>query len=423
MVVDEVVGVGDNAETDFDVDNDKIISGSFTISHAPASSNVFVALTDVTDFSLDLTSGRIILTASGVTAVGTDTIYATYYFATEQITDDMITAYIASADIEIDLITNRNWGTPVAAVERRDGVRRSLYPTTDRPFQQDYDAADEITLRNQPLHTLNFVFFLSRPQTVDKAFNFDDSGAAFTDVTDNLNDSLSALTTPFASPPDTSDLLYIGLSQRFLGLNMVLATLGTGSPNIVWEFFDGTTFSTLTTTDETSGAANLTASGVFTWSFPYGWEKNSINGENQFWIRGRVSTGYSVAPQLASVVIQDPIDKLVEPREIRTLEHGTIKILDSLIPNGECNLRFDYLYGLDTTPPHIVELSVLTASIKGFLEVSGSSFDQETGLTLGSKSIQVGEAWVNIKNVIDENRKRIAEIYKEIGTRADSIAI
>lgn len=422
-VVDEVVGVGDGVEADYDLDNDRIVSGSYTLSHAPAGSNTFTDLTDVTDYSLDLDSGRIILTASGISAVGTDTIYANYYFATEQITDDMITRYIASADAEIDLLTNRNWGAPVDTVEYRDGRRRSLYPTTDRPFQQDYDAADEIVLRRQPLYQLKFVYFLSHPLNVSKAFNYDDSGASFTDVTSQSNDSQSALYTPFATPPDVSDLFYVGLSHRFLGLNMVLATLGTGSPSIVWEFWAGSSWAALTTTDDTAGASNLTASGIFTWAYPYGWEKTSVNGQSLFWVRGRVSTGYTVAPQIASVVVQDPIAKFIEPRQIRTIDSGVIKIIDSLIPNGECNLRFDYSYGLDATPPYITELSCLISANKGFLEVSGSSFDQETGLTLGTKSIQVGEAWVNVKNVIEENRKKIKDILDNIGVRADSIAI
>ena len=95
----------------------------------------------------------------------------------------------------------------------------------------------------------------------------------------------------------------------------------------------------------------------------------------------------------------------------------------AIIPNGTNNVRVDYSYGQTTTPAYITELSILTASLKAVITLSGGSYDDATGYTLGSKSIQIGEVYVNIREVIDQFKKRITEIYNQIGEKADVIGI
>ena len=366
LIIDENVGTGTGALADFDLDNDKIVSGTFTLSVAVSGSNTFTPLVDVTDFALDLDSGRIILTASGIAALGTDILFASYYFATEQITDSMINQYIDTADDEIDLITGRKWDAPQNRIEHRDGKRRSFYPTTDRPFESDFDAPDVIMLDKHPVRKIDNVFFLSRPNVIQRVFNFDDSSSTFTDFTDNANESESALFTPFASPPDVSDIIYIGMQERFLSLEVNLQVLGTGSPVIVWEFWNGSTWAALTITEVESGSSTFTADGRFNWNFPFGWAKVAVNVQNLFWIRGRVTTIYSVPPQIATLAVHDSIDKVIEPRSIAFESYGELNIIDSIIPNGTQNVRIDYRFGEDTAPTFITELSVLMSSIKGF---------------------------------------------------------
>ena len=76
--IDENVGTGDNSETDFDLDYGKVVAGSYTLSYAASGSNDFTALTETTHYTLDKDSGRIVLESAGVTALGTNILYATF---------------------------------------------------------------------------------------------------------------------------------------------------------------------------------------------------------------------------------------------------------------------------------------------------------------------------------------------------------
>jgi hypothetical protein len=63
------------------------------------------------------------------------------------------------------------------------------------------------------------------------------------------------------------------------------------------------------------------------------------------------------------------------------------------------------------------------ASIKAFVRLSGGSYDDATSYTLGSKSVTIGEVYVNIREVISQFEKRIEDILNKIGRRADIKAI
>ncbi len=423
-IIDENVGTGDNSETDFDLDNDKLVTGGYTLSHAASGSNTFTALTETTHYTLDKDSGRIVLTAGGVTEVGTDIIFATYWY-TDNFTDDQITALIARADDQIDVWTGRLWDTPVTTTEYFDGRPRLGYPTTDRPYVVDFNSPDAIVLTNQPVTAINQVFYLLQPLTISQWWNFDDGGQTFTDKTDEVNSTAEAPFTPFDDAPATGDIIYIGASNAFLGLNMVLGTLGVdgGSTAIDWEYWNGSAWTDLNETDVDTGASIFTASGRFNWTYPYGWEKTTVNSsESLFFIRGTLTDNYTTDPTIAAATVNDAVGEIVELRNI-SLQYSTMSFISTVPPFGTRNIRVDYTYGNTTTPTYITELSILTASLQAFVNLSGGSFDDQTSFTLGSKSFTVGEAWVNIREVISQIKLRIDEIYKMIGRRANIAVI
>jgi hypothetical protein len=178
-VVDENVGTGDNSTTSFDLDNDNIISGSYTLQHAPSDSNSMVALTETTHYTLDKESGRIVLTADGVTALGTDILYATYWYI-ENFSDSVITDLLSVADDEVDKLTGRSWGTSTSITEYHNGRKTSEYPTTDRPYDTDWDQPDFIMLKKWPVTKVDNVLLLSEPVSVSKFFNYDSGTGSYT---------------------------------------------------------------------------------------------------------------------------------------------------------------------------------------------------------------------------------------------------
>jgi hypothetical protein len=94
--------------------------------------------------------------------------------------------------------------------------------------------------------------------------------------------------------------LYMGTDSRFLGLNIALATAGTGSPNLVWEYWAGSGWGDLEASgffDETNHFTE--PAGTVYWSAPGDWELYSLSGGPElFYVRVHLanSTSYTVDP-------------------------------------------------------------------------------------------------------------------------------
>ena len=424
-VIDEVVGTGDNSELYFDLDNDNIIGGSYVLSYAATGSNNFTALTETTHYSIpDLESGRIVLTTAGRTALGTNILYATYWHTTI-FSNSVITDLLAVADEEIDKLTGRKWDTPSLVSEYRNGRKSLGYPTTDRPYTTDWDAPDFIVLNKNQITKIDFVYFLNVPLNISKFFNYDVGTTAYTDKTDAVNSSTETPFTMFDSSPATGDYVYVGSEYPFLGLLTNLSTVGVdnGSTAIDWEYWNGTAWADINETDVDSGASIFTTSGKFTWSYPFGWSKNAVNSVSAYWIRGALTDDYSVDPVCATMTLVDSVYQVLEPRNISYKENGLLNFMGVEVPNGTNNLRIDYYYGEASTPGYIAELCVLLASVKAYVNLSGGSYDDATSYTLGSKSVTIGEVYVNIREVITQFKTRIKEILDMVGKRSDLVAI
>jgi hypothetical protein len=423
-VIDENVGTGDNAETDFDLDNDNVIASSYTLSYAASASNSMTALTETTHYTLDAESGRIVLTGPGVTAVGTNVLFAIYTYL-DNFSNSVVTDLLAAADAEIEIMTGRKWDTPTSATDYFDGNPTLAYPTTNRPYVADIEKPNSIKLKNSPVTAVNSVYFLTSPLTITSFFNYDDGTAAYTDYTDNVNSTTESPVNLFDASPGTSDIVYIGSSQKFLGLDVVLSTLGVdnGTTAIDWEYWNGTTWADITETDVNTGASIFTASGRFNWTYPYGWDKTTVNSsESLYYIRGTLTDDYSVDPIVSTFTIRDGISEVVEMRNLIE-RNNNLSFVGVELPTGTRNVRVDYSYGTLTTPNYITELAIMTASVKAYINLSGGSYDDATSYSLGSKSVTIGEVYVNIREVITQFKKRIEEIYAMIGKRADIAVI
>ena len=422
-VVDENVGTGDNSETDFDLDNDNVLAGSYALGHAASGSNSFTALTETTHYTIsDPETGRIVLTGSGVTALGTDVLYATYSY-TDNFSDDDIDAFITQADAEVNEATGRNWGTAIEQTDYFDGRGSQGYPTTNHPYGNDWDEPEFLMLVKSPITKISNVYFLQSNHPVSLFYNFDTGTSAYTDYTDNVNDTEAADFDLFDASPAANDIVYIGLSKRFLGIIVDLTTLGVGT-TVSWEYYNGSSWTSFTPTDDTSGASNFTASGKFYWSMLSNWTKTSVNSSaDYYWIRGTVAGSYSTDPVCSNMVVEDAINQVVHLRDIKWESWGKLSFVNVGVPNGTKNIRVNYEYGMATTPTLIAELSALYTSVRCLVNLSGGSYDDLTSINIGSKSYTVGEVYVNIREVIAQYKSRIEEIQGLMGGRADCVAI
>ncbi|MGD8897286.1 MAG: LamG domain-containing protein, partial [Acidobacteriota bacterium] len=93
---------------------------------------------------------------------------------------------------------------------------------------------------------------------------------------------------------------YFGSDSNFNGLNISLATPGTsaGVLDLQWEYWNGTSWTSLAVTDETAG---LTRNGTVHWvGEPFGWSPYSVNGgPDLYYLRAHLastSAAYTATP-------------------------------------------------------------------------------------------------------------------------------
>ena len=146
--------------------------------------------------------------------------------------------------------------------------------------------------------------------TTDTAITkaFLDDGGSLTDYTTAFNNATVNDVQLIPATEEIDDAFYFGSENKFNGLNLNIGTAGVGN-TIVWEYWDGSAWSSLTVTDNTVGFTVLGSNTVtFT---PYDtWAKCFVNSSEQYWIRSRVSVAaYTTQPLLTQgwVIVPDSL--------------------------------------------------------------------------------------------------------------------
>lgn len=101
----ETVGTGDNSVTIFYLDQRNVLNNSYTISYGASASST-TDLTEGTDYNIDLDSGKITLTATGVTTVSTNNVYAEYSFSSIDLSDSYYTTVLQRAERRVNKETS-----------------------------------------------------------------------------------------------------------------------------------------------------------------------------------------------------------------------------------------------------------------------------------------------------------------------------
>jgi hypothetical protein len=426
-VVDENVGTGDSSETDFDLDNDNIIDGTYTLYYGASGSNSMTDLVEGTDYSLDKDSGRILLTSTGVTTLGTNVLYAKYVYS-PKITNSELVNLLEATDEEIDRMTGRTWGTPETKTEFFDGRERFTYPTTDEPYARDWDEPDFVQLKGN-VTEINYVYFLTKGATFSKVYS--DDGGSYTDNTSETNSLDGTAFNVFAATPADDDAIYFSTPYRFYGMTFRLGTAGvdSGSTSITWQYYNGSAWSTFTPTAHTTGADKFTASGKISWepSDMDDWSKTSVNSSSDYYYIRAVATtaDYSTAPTMvfAGLDNESVVQKEIAPQYYDLSDYGRLTFVQDRVPNGNRIVKVIYKHGETSTNPLIKELASLLTGIKIYAKITGGSYDDLTSYTIGRKTASVGEVYVNVAEVVKQYRARVKEIMAQLGQRVDIVAI
>jgi len=103
------------------------------------------------------------------------------------------------------------------------------------------------------------------------------------------------------------EYMYLGSDSAFSGVNVDLETDGVGSSeNFVWEYWDGTGWTTLTVTEQETGASEWLADGNFYFIPPPDWVPYSVNGSTDlYYIRGHLEGGSYTTTPVENKVLTD----------------------------------------------------------------------------------------------------------------------
>ncbi len=141
-----------------------------------------------------------------------------------------------------------------------------------------------------------FFLRLSDPGTLTPSSIQADDGGVFTnETTDGTNATVNDVTIPITA---LNNALYIGYSKPFGAVKMKYSTAGVYSATIVWEYWNGSAWATLTYLDESLGFTKAAGTRhLIIPNKPSDWASNSVNSVSAYHIRMRVSAFTSATTQ------------------------------------------------------------------------------------------------------------------------------
>ena len=118
---------------------------------------------------------------------------------------------------------------------------------------------------------------------------YHDNATTFTDLKIDLGQPASGSSSVTLK---TADYIYVGYYKPFQFLYMDITTPNTTASTVSYEFWNGTTWTSLSTVDDTG---NLTRSGMVQWEEQSTWDETTVDTKEQYWIRASTDTLHSAA--------------------------------------------------------------------------------------------------------------------------------
>jgi len=116
-----------------------------------------------------------------------------------------------------------------------------------------------------------------------------DSPSTFADITEAATGPELATAGLMPATEALDDATYFGHDEKFYGLNLNLSTAKAGTWTGTWEYYNGSSWASLT--DITDGTSNYATTGAqsVTWAMPDDWATLAADGDTRYWIRFRIS--------------------------------------------------------------------------------------------------------------------------------------
>jgi len=125
-----------------------------------------------------------------------------------------------------------------------------------------------------------------------------DDGGAQTDETNEANNDIADDMTLLPSTPAVDDAYYFGYPSLWDWLELRMGTAGIGTWDIVWEYWNSTTWNLLSDVDDGTSGFRVSGNRLVTFTRPPDWAQTTVGGiAAQYWIRARISAYTSVVTQ------------------------------------------------------------------------------------------------------------------------------
>lgn len=128
----------------------------------------------------------------------------------------------------------------------------------------------------------------SARQFLDYVYLFDGAST----YTNNSVEADTAAGTPFTAMADNNDKLYCGKKTKFQEVRIEVNVAAVGYTAVTWEYWNGSAWTTLTT----SGTADFSADATFTFTIPGSWAQTTVNGVSAYWIRAQQTAASPATP-------------------------------------------------------------------------------------------------------------------------------
>jgi len=139
----ELVGAGDNSNPTFYLDYRNVLGASYFIYYGTTQAAASL-LTETTHYSLDKDTGKITLTAAGITLVGTKNIYAEYSYTLNGVKESFLAEVLLRAERQVDkelnttftngTVANPSYPTMIEEEQDSQGLFNRVYFTKERPI-------------------------------------------------------------------------------------------------------------------------------------------------------------------------------------------------------------------------------------------------------------------------------------------------
>ena len=206
-----------------------------------------------------------------------------------------------------DVVDMTGLGSTYGLQKFRFGLPFTALSATTYFFVLSYsqDGSNHIewgTDTSSPGHTSNnFATFSgswTAPSTTDGCFHV--HSEAFVDITTPFNNATTNDTNPFPTTESIGDEFYVGYINKFsrITVDSTGGVSGTGGQG-KWEYWNGVAWTEVSGLDDGSNVFKASVGvNIVTWDTPIDLTQLSVNGSTLYWIRLRLTSGYSTNPVL-----------------------------------------------------------------------------------------------------------------------------